>query len=81
MTKVYGWINLFHTALHFVNPYHARVRNTELYFLAFYISIGVTTLTMFFLGFFQAIISHQNPFYNGFIVMITKIYFWLNNFM
>ena len=29
VTKVYGWINLFHTALHFVNPYHARVRNTE----------------------------------------------------
>ena len=45
--------------------------NTELYYLAFYISIGVTTLTMFFLGFFQAIISYQNPFYNGFIVMIN----------
>ena len=41
----------------------------SLYHQAFWISTIVAVITMYFLGFFQAIIAAQNPVRNGFIVM------------
>ena len=43
--------------------------NSELYDLAFWISTAVAVVTMYSLGFIQALIASQNPFINGLIVM------------